>query len=760
MRKLKHIKATPEILKELEGKVKHEHETEKKRRLGEVTSKHTNLDFVSLRVKVNEPRVRLNAKTLKDNSHQGYVLNPVSLDVGRLRLKSIGTTVDTHRRNLALLTPSKGPDLRLDVKIDILSPRLMSFSKPNLRVRATTSKATLQPKPLLNLNLTQLKFALEADYTIVIREFPSLKTGSIKIRTSSDCSTLSSQGVVAPAVNIATIPTRIVSMTKIPARVQPFPTIQRPSLLILQRSSSAHQKSTPMLKPTDLSFSIVPPEIAPAEPRSNLFPEHKIHPIRSVRIVSIAQEQIVRTILNLTPRAFKLKLNIVDQIQQEFPVPKFRGFKVNSNIDTRPIELYSVLNITIRELKPRLSPLQTKFETRLTFQDLIESLTEVNTIGILEEFLNVRGYIPRGSSDALDKPIFVIVGEDKKDWHNIVAYMLSELYREIRGEKPVPTIRELNNEDNIDSTVEKFLMVGFKTWGKVEILDARDFDKWRFESFIKKLRGRLLSSYLQGLGFFVIVTRNEHVEDIEELLEDVRGMNKVIIQPEYGRVKSTNVTILKPSDRRIVDRRYRKAVFSVLGIEYDDFLKAVEIRDSKIRSIVKSLSPFVPRTESEGEHYPLKVAVFSWIVSKEFEKSNSKPKNRDEFVRFVKALIDSGIVRIEEPIEQNIVPDITYKAGDETVYIEIETLIGTEDPMAKVQRTISKYVDNGIGGQIWVVLKPVSALIHYSELKNLKRFYDVTLGNNPVQFKVIINENNRWNLIDIDEFVRRLRSVH
>ncbi len=734
MNKLKQIKPTPEILKELEEKVEYEEiKTKEERKLKEFVSKH----FVSLRV------AELKIKP-----------NLVNLKISELKLKSI--KVDTYR-NFAPPKPSESPNLRLNVKME-LSNKLLSPSKLDLQVKTAVKTDTLQPKQLPNLNLTSLEFALKTDYAVVVREFPSLKAVNIGIKTSSNCSTSSSQNVIAPAVDTATISTKITSTTEIPAKTRSFPIIQSSSL-ILHGNISVRQKSMLTLKHTDLSPLIAPLRTTPTKLRSDLFPNIHSNSI-GVRIVSITQESIVGFILNLTPKAFELELNTVNQIQQEFPALRSKGVKVTPNVDTKPIESHRVLNISTEDLKLKLSPLHVRFETRLTFQDLIESLTEASAMGILEEILNVvKGYLPRGGSEALDKPVFVIVGEDKRDWHNIVAYTLSELYMEIRGEKPIPTIRELNNEDSVDSTVERFLMVNFKPWGKVEVLDARDFDRSRLRSFIQKLRGRLLSSYLQGLGFFVIVTRNEYVKDVEELLKDVGGIDKIIIQPEYERVKTADFAILRPSDEKIVDRRYRKAVFSVLGIEHGNFLKAVEIRDSKIRSIVKSLSPFVPKTESESEHYPLKVAVFSWIVSKEFEKSNSKPKNRDEFIRFVKALIDTGIVSIEKPIEQfeNVIPDIIYRTDDETVYIEIETLVGTEDPIAKIQKTISKYVDNKIEGRTWIVLKPVSALIHYSNLKNLKKFYDATLSNNPVQFKVLIYENNRWNLIDIDEFARRLK---
>ncbi|WP_456328583.1 hypothetical protein, partial [Archaeoglobus sp.] len=358
--------------------------------------------------------------------------------------------------------------------------------------------------------------------------------------------------------------------------------------------------------------------------------------------------------------------------------------------------------------------------TPLDFVKVASKLLEGEIMGVFEELFNVKGYLPRGGSEALDKPVLIILGEDKKDWHNIVAYVLSELYREIKGEKPVPTIRELGEEEVVDSTTEKFLMANFKIWGRIEMVDARDYNRTEFKLFLRKLRGRIISSYLQGLGFFVVITKNEHVSEVSELLKEVKGVNLIVIRPEYKVVRSDEGLLEIPMNEDKIEERYRNCVFSTLGLEGNDFLTSLEERDKELRKVLKSFSPFVAKTESEGEHYSLKTAVFSYFVEEEFKKLDRKPKNREEFIKMLSNLLKSKIF-VEEAIilgDRQVIPDIIYK-DDEIVYVEVESLIGTGDPISKIQSTISKYlVDDNIAvdGEIWIVLRPVSATIHYEDL--------------------------------------------
>lgn len=381
---------------------------------------------------------------------------------------------------------------------------------------------------------------------------------------------------------------------------------------------------------------------------------------------------------------------------------------------------------------------------------------------LLSNLLNIKGYLPKGASEALDKPIFVLIGQDIGEWHYPVAYLLSELYKEIKGEKPSPTLRDfgeyIEDAKNVDSAKEVHLMVTFKPWGKIEILDGREVEVSKIKSFFEKIRGRLGTAYLQGLGFFLVVAENKKIPDIENFLSQVKGVSKNIMLPEIPESKTLE--------------RYSALTYALLGIEDDDFLRAIEKYEEVLKKTAKVLSFFVPRGMDETqEHlfkeshqYPLKVAVFSYLIDLELKKLDERPAG-DEFYKFIASLLTTGKIKIESPIrigEREVIPDIIYNGDNKKAYIEIETLVGTEDPLKKIDMTIGKYLlDNRFvldGHELWIVLRPVSALIHYEDLKQHQKLFKLLYGEVPVKFKVLVYRKG-WRLIDIETFAKRIKDA-
>lgn len=381
---------------------------------------------------------------------------------------------------------------------------------------------------------------------------------------------------------------------------------------------------------------------------------------------------------------------------------------------------------------------------------------------LLSELLNTRDHLPKGASEALNRPIFVLLGQDMGEWHYPIAYLLSELYKEIKGEKPSPTLRDFGEYSeeakNVDSTKEIHLMVTFKPWGKIEILDGREVEASKIKSFFEKIRGRLKTAYLQGLGFFLIVVENNKIQDIENFLNKIEGVAKITMLPEIPQSKTL--------------KRYDALTYALLGLHSDDFLKALEKYEELLKKTVKTLSFFVPRGVDETqEHsfrethqYPLKVAVFSYLVDLELKKLDEPPV-REEFYKFIADLMKNGKIRIESTIkigEREVIPDIIYDGDKERAYIEIETLVGTEDPLKKIDGTINKYSQGDQlalnGHELWIVLRPISALIHYEELKHRQKLFKHLYGEVPIKFKVLVHDKG-WKLINLETFAKKVREA-
>lgn len=76
--------------------------------------------------------------------------------------------------------------------------------------------------------------------------------------------------------------------------------------------------------------------------------------------------------------------------------------------------------------------------------------------------------------------------------------------------------------------------------------------------------------------------------------------------------------------------------------------------------------------------------------------------------------------------------------------------------------TIGKYLlDNRFvldDHELWVVLRPVSALIHYEDLRQHQKLFKLLYGEVPVRFKVLVYGKG-WRLIDIETFAKRIKDA-
>ena len=409
----------------------------------------------------------------------------------------------------------------------------------------------------------------------------------------------------------------------------------------------------------------------------------------------------------------------------------------------------------------------------LGYEGLVqEEVSNMERESLLDELLGIKGgYIPRGEGDSGDKPIIVFLYEDEEEWHPQVSYILSELYSEIRGSKPTPALRELpkdpTEEKSVDSTKDPYLLTQFKFEGRIEIIDCRKTTPYNLRKFLEIVESRLKTGYLQGFGFVVFVLPRIYAsitEEIKRLKEEVEKIKTIkgIIKVE-----------MDPEKRGNIHHVYRALTYAILGIEdkYSDFLHELEAITLEFKNVVKLFSPFVPYEEAEDiefefkerEHYRLKVATFSYLVRKEIEKLEKIPRGI-EFYKFLHKLKQEGVIKTEEPLTEGIIPDIIYTSPEEKAIIEIETLIGTGEPMKKIDKTVGKYIKK-LGGRIppeyelWIVLKPVSALIHYEEIKRRLDIYR-ELYELPIKVKVLVlDKPGRWELVDIEEFADKIRSA-
>jgi len=291
------------------------------------------------------------------------------------------------------------------------------------------------------------------------------------------------------------------------------------------------------------------------------------------------------------------------------------------------------------------------------------------------------------------------------------------------------------------------------------------------DDFFDMVENRFDAAYLQKFGIFVI--------DVEKGDGDatVKTMNEMGIQ-------TIKIPDKQGSGADSADKekdRYLKFCSALLGYDAKctDFRKFLE-EYSKILSRTKDdYSIFVReggenREDHEHGQYPYKVAVFEYLV-KELMRSEGKTDLRTKEV--MKYIVDNKILVkkdrdsnkstiFSEKKDGDIIPDLIWenaKIEDNgkwknigKLFIEFETLMGTLEPMKKVDKTVEKYLDGTVEKpeRLWLVFRPVSALIHMEELRTREKMYRDMYDLNIEMF-VLVRERDEWNLLKLNRFRRK-----
>jgi len=364
-------------------------------------------------------------------------------------------------------------------------------------------------------------------------------------------------------------------------------------------------------------------------------------------------------------------------------------------------------------------------------------------IPIFEELIGSNERLPRSFAESLNAPFVLLIGEDEYEWHIPIIYALKELFREITDRYPRVTFREPELleevEERVDST-EPHSLEQFAFEHRIEFLDARK-TLLAVDEFTKIVKGRLESAFLQQFGILVVAVRRGNLEKARKALR-TRGIRTYVCSPN--------------------DEYYERFCSKVLGVSpLSGFFDGLESYRNYLNQTVKGFSVFVKRGEGTTDkfQYPLKVATFVYLLNDIRKRRKVVIESYEELYEFVRdVVINESMIKVEEKINSNgkeIIPDLIYYPEGEEIYIEIETLIGTLEPMKKIDETIEKYENKG--GKIWVVLRPISALLHYEELKAREKAYKVLYENREIKFKVLTLKSLKgkfeWQLVSLDSFL-------
>ena len=446
--------------------------------------------------------------------------------------------------------------------------------------------------------------------------------------------------------------------------------------------------------------------------------------------------------------SYKLKempATITTEIPKEMQKSLSRSVDVVSHFDLQ-LELKTTL-------KDQLNKGLNTDISMTTTETSIESLhvAEEVRLPIFEEFIECDGRFPRSFSESFNSPFVILVGEDECEWHIPIIYSLKELFREITDKYPritfrEPEIVEEGLEEHVDS-LDPHSLDQFTFEYKIEFLDTRKMHL-AVDEFAKIVKGRLNSAFLQQFGILIVAVKKKDMEKAKKVLE-IGGIRVYKCEPD--------------------DSKYEQFSSKVLGVSLlGEFFKNFMIYERNLGQTVRRFSIFVKRglEATDKLQYPLKVATFVYLLNDLRRRKKKLIKNFDELCKFAKEVINKEEIKIEEekPIgDKKVIPDIIYSPeGGEEIFIEIETLVGTFEPMKKIDETIEKYKDFG-KAKIWIVLRPISALLHYEELKSRKRAYKLLYEDKEIEFKVltllISKDKLKWEVVSLDEFLKGAKNV-
>lgn len=436
---------------------------------------------------------------------------------------------------------------------------------------------------------------------------------------------------------------------------------------------------------------------------------------------------------------------------------------LGTNVSSNEQKVMPILEVSHSDLileSKTLAKQDSELTTRLAITNLVESVLEDLTasereiqLPFFEEFINCDERLPRSFSESSNSPFIVLVGEDKCEWHIPIIYALKELFREITDRYPKITFRDPEvwdegMEELVDSldphSLDRF---GFEY--KIEFLDARKM-YLAVDEFAKTVKGRLNSGFLQQFGVLVIAVKQKELEKTKKAIK-AEGLRIYTCRPDNDNVK------------------YERFCSKNIGLEsLSDFFDGLKGYGKYLEDTNRKFSIFVKRGDGASDklQYPLKVATFVYLLNDLKNRKKETIHNFKELCEFLKerAVLEREL-KVECPIcDGKVIPDLIYSPeGGVEKYMEIETLIGTFEPMKKVDETIEKYKDIPEATTIWVILKPISAILHYEELKSRKKAYKILYDGKEIEFKVLSlvtsKKRFKWDLVDLDKFREVKKSV-
>jgi len=456
----------------------------------------------------------------------------------------------------------------------------------------------------------------------------------------------------------------------------------------------------------------------------------------------------------LAKQAKSIKVNVLppNKIKQlEIPLPllqmvTYKDISIRSLLDPFPLYRLEILTprlTTIKQEKSHDAGASLKavvdktssgamakiFEREATSEYKKEKEETVNEIGEGEgaglppllDFLFDESFIDKKrvmgiGSIVSEGPVLILVDKDR-EFHKFVKLLCAELWRIKSKGHPKVNIYSYSDELNLPLAKLSDDIIEIENFESILDILAKNKDSERIQSeFISKIdiiinEGRL-RFVLMPVSF--IINGKNRFDEAYRILTETPSVERY--------VKSTIFLALKSREFREEEERYAglllRAMYGFAEIELQRSEKISEHAFKLRKNYIENLGRIIEKVrqeisaskwpvQSEDEswlHYALKHLVYSHLLFNENAKEEC--------------------ISSEEKLEYiEKIPDITYRCGpDEVIAVEIETMYGTGDPLAKINETVKPYYGK-FNADLWLVVPNLQAFIFAHQLLKLRDDY-------------------------------------
>jgi len=326
---------------------------------------------------------------------------------------------------------------------------------------------------------------------------------------------------------------------------------------------------------------------------------------------------------------------------------------------------------------------------------------------------------------------------DEDSWYPL-ALALRELYREVKGRLP----ETLVFTSDYCGGFEAWLRGDGRFGKRITIID---WSCVKGSETLKMLRGRLLETLSQDLGFVIVHTSADILTKIENDIVNLSAPHKLKVIRIDGYVAKElelrkllsilaelfNISITIDIATHSITSLPR--IFAEADRSYKNFI--YNILRSRVLAYVRR---DVSEEESE-DHIAMKTFVVDYLV----RELSVKPEN----------------IRVTYKLVEGVVPDIYVEnINGRRVAIECETLFGTGSaPTLKIFESVRKYANlRDKVDEVWVVVRPWNALLHLGGLVWCEAILRNEMKDKGIRLKLYTINLSKMRLEPLDDILRSI----